>query len=320
MLPVKLRIHTDIQQRAPGVFTRKSLSMFLHRHTTSTAYIKALLAASTRFDLDGQPAGEIAEEHRAAAVTELDRRKAIVQEKRAAQHRAGPGAQRHTRAPGQPQRAQGADGGEPGGTTLGAQDGADQGPQADRPVAADRAAGAPGTEHPRPPRSGPRPNNNQPDGRRNEARRSPAGAPGRPPRGPRPNPDFADGAAGRPARPSSTGFASSDAPASAHPRPAASNAAGGRRPDARSPNPAAAQLAPPQADTSADPARRERGALLRSFEGSTLTKANFLVLKRMTEADLDAQLTLARQERQEWQAQHPAPPRPERAPGGPGRR
>lgn len=59
-------------------------------------------------------------------------------------------------------------------------------------------------------------------------------------------------------------------------------------------------------DPAADAARRERNALLRSFESSTLTKANFLVLKRMTEADLDAQLALARQERQ------PAPPRDQR--------
>ena len=71
-------------------------------------------------------------------------------------------------------------------------------------------------------------------------------------------------------------------------------------------------LAPPP-ETNADPARRERGALLRAFEGSTLTKANFLVLKRMTESDLDAQLAQAQQERQEWQARHPAPPRDERA-------
>jgi len=49
----------------------------------------------------------------------------------------------------------------------------------------------------------------------------------------------------------------------------------------------------------ADAARRERSALLRTFESSTLTKSNFLVLKRMTEAELDAQLTLARQERQQ---------------------
>ena len=48
----------------------------------------------------------------------------------------------------------------------------------------------------------------------------------------------------------------------------------------------------------ADAARRERSALLRTFESSTLTKSNFLVLKRMTEAELDAQLALARQERQ----------------------
>lgn len=48
-----------------------------------------------------------------------------------------------------------------------------------------------------------------------------------------------------------------------------------------------------------DPARRERALLLRAFEGSTLTKANFCALKRLTVADLDAQLDLARAERAE---------------------
>ena len=59
--PIKLRIQVDIQQRAPGVFTRKALSIFLHRHTTSTAYLRALTASPHRFDLDGLPAGEIAD-------------------------------------------------------------------------------------------------------------------------------------------------------------------------------------------------------------------------------------------------------------------
>ena len=36
--------------------------------------------------------------------------------------------------------------------------------------------------------------------------------------------------------------------------------------------------------------------LLRQFESSPLTKANFCVLKRITEAELDAQLAQARAE------------------------
>lgn len=83
--PIKLRIQADIQQRAPGVFSKKALSIFLHRHTTHTAYLLALGKAAHRFDLDGQPAGEIADEHRQAAREELARRKAIVQERRAAE-------------------------------------------------------------------------------------------------------------------------------------------------------------------------------------------------------------------------------------------
>ncbi|WP_247664469.1 ProQ/FINO family protein [Ideonella alba] len=83
--PIKLRIQADIQQRAPGVFTKKALSIFLHRHTTHTSYLLALAKATHRYDLDGQPAGELAEEHRQAARDELARRKAIVQERRAAE-------------------------------------------------------------------------------------------------------------------------------------------------------------------------------------------------------------------------------------------
>jgi sRNA-binding protein len=65
--PLKLRVQADIQQRAPGVFTKKALSIFFHRHTTSTAYLKALVAAQCRVDLDGIAAGEVADEHRQAA-------------------------------------------------------------------------------------------------------------------------------------------------------------------------------------------------------------------------------------------------------------
>ncbi len=64
-------------------------------------------------------------------------------------------------------------------------------------------------------------------------------------------------------------------------------------------------------------ARRERQALLRTFEGSTLTKANFLVLKRMQESDLDAQLALARQEREQFRASEPPAAREFRRDGPP---
>jgi hypothetical protein len=52
---------------------------------------------------------------------------------------------------------------------------------------------------------------------------------------------------------------------------------------------------PPRQET--DPARRERATLLRQWEASPLTKTNFCVLKRLSEAELDAALALARQER-----------------------
>ena len=60
-------------------------------------------------------------------------------------------------------------------------------------------------------------------------------------------------------------------------------------------------------------ARRERSALLRAWETATLTRANFCVLKRITEPALEAQLAVARQEREQ------DPPRPERGPDRPDR-
>jgi sRNA-binding protein len=86
--PLKLKIQADIQARAPGVFTRKALGVFFSRYTTGNAYLKGLLNAPHRYDLDGQPAGEIAEEHKAAATEELARRRGIAEQKRAAEREA----------------------------------------------------------------------------------------------------------------------------------------------------------------------------------------------------------------------------------------
>ncbi len=97
-LPIKLRIQNDIQQRAPGVFTRKSLSPFLHRYTTGTAYLKALVTSPHRFDLDGAPAGEIDDVHRQAAAAELERRRSLFEARRAAERAAANEARRAAEA------------------------------------------------------------------------------------------------------------------------------------------------------------------------------------------------------------------------------
>ena len=73
--PLKLRIQVDIQERAPGVFTKQALSAFFRRYTGSTAYLIAVSRAKQRFDLDGQPNGELSDEHRQVALDELARRR-----------------------------------------------------------------------------------------------------------------------------------------------------------------------------------------------------------------------------------------------------
>lgn len=239
--PIKLRIQVDIQQRAAGRFTRRELSCALGRHTTRTAYLRALVQASERFDLDGQAAGAVSDEHRQAAVDELARRKALHDERRAAE------------------RARQRESARPPGDRVEAGDGA-------RPA--------------RPPR-GPRRDDKRPQPGARDAR--PGGPPlaDRPARPPRPR---------RPPRPD-------------HPP---------RRDAAHASPPREAPAAPaPVVET--DPARRERALLLHAFEASPLSKANFCALKRMREAELDAQLELAREERR---ARGGADAQPRRSGGG----
>ena len=226
--PLKLRIQADIQERAPGLFSRRVLGIFFSRYTTGNAYLKALTLAPHRFDLDGQAAGEIAEEHRKAAADELARRHAIAAERRAVQRRVLP-------------QAAGA--------------GAGEGTQEQRPSheasTAHEGAMAPPRPTPRPPR-GARPLRN--DGRE-----------GGPPR-------------------------HTDRRAGAHRNDLSNEPRTDRA--ARAPAPETSAAAPP-----IDPAQRERALLLRSFESSTLSKANFCALKRISESDLDAQLAQASTER-----------------------
>ena len=81
--PLKLRIQADIQERAPGRFSKPVLSAFFRRYTGSTSYLIALSRATQRFDLDGAPAGELSEEHRQLAAEELARRRALNDTRRA---------------------------------------------------------------------------------------------------------------------------------------------------------------------------------------------------------------------------------------------
>lgn len=259
---IKLRIHADIQARVPGMFGKRTLGVFFSRYTTSNAYLKALVApGAQRFDLDGQPAGEIAEEHRAAAVEELARRHAIAAERRAAQRRAAAPAGREAA----PARREG---------------------RAAASANAASAQGQTGEGGPSPmalPRRGER---------RDEAEldRPPRGArsPHRENRGP------------RPLRPE--GRAHGDPRAHAPRDSRSASAARGPKADAPWRSPASPSPSPADTETATpmpgDPAQRERALLLRAFETSTLSKANFCALKRMTEADLDAALAQAREERQ----------------------
>jgi len=87
-------------------------------------------------------------------------------------------------------------------------------------------------------------------------------------------------------------------------RPGDSGSGAPPRPHKRLPerNPARAQEqesvnAPASPLTPEAEARHKRALLLRSFEQSPLSKANFGALKGLSEAALDALLTLARQER-----------------------
>lgn len=294
--PLKLRIQADIQQRAPGTFTRKALSAFLHRHTTSTAYLKALVAAETRFDLDGAPAGEIAAEHREAAAAELARRRAIVQARRQG---AGPGAGRGKR----PDAAPNPPGASPAGPAAPPPRGGGPGPGRDAEVMS-----SVDSPRPRPARPGR-------DARVRHETGTQAGA------GSASRHAAHTGADRAAARPTSRGggndgSARGDRPGLRTPpgavkqtntrppvagagrtdnRPAAADARRiGQRPATADGFPAAA---PTEPAWPTDEAQRARAMLLRAWETSPLAKANFCVLKRLSEADFDAQIAQARAER-----------------------
>ena len=244
--PIKLRIHADIQARAPGTFSKRTLGIFFSRYTTTNAYLKALSSAPHRFDLDGQPAGEIAEVHRQAATEELARRHALAAERRTAQRL--------------PRRE----------TTPAA--------EVEAPSGAEREAGRQRRPGPPPEARPDRRPDNRPAAR--PLQQQPGGGQ-RPERTNERGPDVPPSShTARPARPPRR---AEDPPHAARPQ-----------------HPERARQMPraePPAVLPADPAQRERAMLLRAFESSPLSKANFCALKGMTEAALDAALAQAQAER-----------------------
>ena len=91
-LPLSIGIHKAFSERIPGL-AKGQVWAAMQQHTGSTRYLKALVEGAPRFDLDGNPAGEVTAEQQAQAVKTLkerfkkaaDRRKAELE---AQQHQA----------------------------------------------------------------------------------------------------------------------------------------------------------------------------------------------------------------------------------------
>ena len=298
-LPLKLRIQADIQERAPNTFTRKSLSIFLHRYTTGTPYLQALSRVPQRFDLDGQPAGDVAAEHRDAATTEAARRRSLVQAKRAAEQAAQREAAASARAArGEPTR----------GETAGAERAPRRGPRRPGAAAPGQAQHGAAAAHPRAEAT--------PETPEQAAQRAAQYATQNATPNATPN-----------AAPNATQNATQNAAqnaAQAAERAARRQAQDAERAARRVAQPeTAADTRPRQAPDSDMQGRRERALLLRSYESSTLTRANFCVLKRIAEADLEAHLVQARKEAAERppvQDERRGPPPPRRDHGQQGER
>lgn len=82
--PLALGIHKQILEQAPEIDVAK-LKVALRIHTASTRYLKSLVANRQRFDLAGQATGEVTDEQRAVAETQLAERQKRFAERRKAE-------------------------------------------------------------------------------------------------------------------------------------------------------------------------------------------------------------------------------------------
>jgi ProP effector len=72
-LPLSIGIHKAFNERIPGLAKGQVWSA-MQQHTGSTRYLKALVEGAPRYDLDGNPAGEVTAEQQAVAVKTLKER------------------------------------------------------------------------------------------------------------------------------------------------------------------------------------------------------------------------------------------------------
>lgn len=83
--PLAIGIHKAIKARLPDIADAE-LRNALRTHTASTRYLKALANATQRYDLDGNPVGEIdAEQRRQAQETLKERFRKTAERKKAEQ-------------------------------------------------------------------------------------------------------------------------------------------------------------------------------------------------------------------------------------------
>ena len=73
-VPLKIGIHHDL--RATGLFSNTLLSKVLHRHTYGDRYLAAVIMGTRRFDLAGEPCGEVTPEQRDQARETMARKAA----------------------------------------------------------------------------------------------------------------------------------------------------------------------------------------------------------------------------------------------------
>ncbi|HOL64315.1 MAG TPA: ProQ/FINO family protein [Accumulibacter sp.] len=99
-LPLAIGIDKQLLARHPDI-DRKALRIALGMHTHSLRYLKAMEKACVRYQLDGQPAGEVPAEHRQHAAELIRERLKKQAEQRKAQREAEAIAQQRAQKLGQ---------------------------------------------------------------------------------------------------------------------------------------------------------------------------------------------------------------------------
>ncbi|MES2832994.1 MAG: ProQ/FinO family protein [Pseudomonadota bacterium] len=72
-MPLAIGIDKLLLAEMPEI-SRKTLRVALNMHTNSSRYLKATATATVRFDLAGNPAGDVSQEHRTRAAEMLKER------------------------------------------------------------------------------------------------------------------------------------------------------------------------------------------------------------------------------------------------------